>query len=410
MAVVSSKETVTESTTKSYGKRLTESAIICLLGAGLVAGSCYLLWWNEHYTVRKRRVLRKAVDRIVSISPNDSIDPENQNKLVHLMSAEIKTEETITDDKLVVDSAQPVQLLRLSRKVQMYQWKENTEKKTENHVGGSQTTTTQYTYSKEWFQSPIISSDFKIPKDHSNPGKLPYEEKMFEPSSFKIGAFECKSVRLLNCLEPDISLSIKGNQNDEPGEDVPVHQPDNAGWVYINKRTDTNLLPVPEIGDIRVRLQGTSQPRVVSVLAKQDQNMLVPLVLNGIEIFAMSEGSKTAEEMFMQEVNNNNILKLLCRGLGFVGNFIGIKCMLHPLVTATVVIPAISHLVNLGTSVVAFPAASILSGIVITLAWWHSRPKLVLGTFIVVALVGGGYVFYNKSHCPAKTTSTFTTV
>ena len=59
--------------------------------------------------------------------------------------------------------------LKLGRTVQMYQWKETSESKTKEKIGGGKETTTTYDYKKDWSDSPIDSSDFKRPEGHQNP-------------------------------------------------------------------------------------------------------------------------------------------------------------------------------------------------------------------------------------------------
>ena len=77
-------------------------------------------------------------------------------------------------------------LLRLSRSVEMYQWKEETNSQSQQSVGGSQTTQTTYTYQKVWSAQPIASAQFKMRDGHENPA-MPLRSAIIEGTDVKLG-------------------------------------------------------------------------------------------------------------------------------------------------------------------------------------------------------------------------------
>ena len=51
----------------------------------------------------------------------------------------------------------------------MYQWEEDKDEQTHKSLGGSEETTTTYTYKKVWADHAINSQNFRQPGNHANP-------------------------------------------------------------------------------------------------------------------------------------------------------------------------------------------------------------------------------------------------
>lgn len=72
---------------------------------------------------------------------------------------------TATIDSLIdPDFGIGVTGVKLVRKVEYYQWVEKSKSTTKDKVGGSQETTTTYTYEKKWVSSPVNSEEFHDPE------------------------------------------------------------------------------------------------------------------------------------------------------------------------------------------------------------------------------------------------------
>ena len=82
--------------------------------------------------------------------------PDNNLKLVHV-SGNATTDEVLTDPTFGVSAT----AIRLGRKVEMYQWNEVKNSSTQKDLGGSNETTTTYSYVKKWSDDPIDSTKFK---------------------------------------------------------------------------------------------------------------------------------------------------------------------------------------------------------------------------------------------------------
>src|SRR5262249_18790706 len=140
----------------------------------------------------------------------------------------------------------------VSRIAEMYQWKEDKHEDTHDNTGGSQTTTTTYSYSEVWSEEAIDSSDFKYPDGHTNPA-MPFRSQRFVSSDAKIGAYPLDSS---TADQIDLSKPVRL-----------AAAPD--GWRssgdYIYKGTNTT----PTVGDMRVKYTNLADGTTVSVLAAQ---------------------------------------------------------------------------------------------------------------------------------------------
>jgi len=116
----------------------------------LFVASFFVLYWNEG-RVYLSQVAQKAVE-IVATANN----PAAEGKLVSVTG-------TVTSSELLGDNLylQPGKYLAASRNVEMFAWKENSSTKKKKKVGGSETITTTYSYSKGWVNNPEKSNSFK---------------------------------------------------------------------------------------------------------------------------------------------------------------------------------------------------------------------------------------------------------
>ena len=78
--------------------------------------------------------------------------------------------------------------VQLNRNVEMFAWVEHKSTETRNDTGGSSTTTTTYTYDKQWTSSPEDSQTFEHSQGHTNP-PLPVQSATVVVSSASVGAY-----------------------------------------------------------------------------------------------------------------------------------------------------------------------------------------------------------------------------
>src|SRR5580704_11759509 len=154
----------TELTTQGWGQRLGSSVTAALVGLILVPASIVLLYWNEGRAVDAIRALDRGSAAILEASPT-AVEAQAEGKLVHVAGMMQPT--AAARDPVFGVSGDG--LLRLSRNVEMYQWKEESSSQSQQSVGGSQATQTTYTYQKVWSAQPIASAQFKVQDGHQNP-------------------------------------------------------------------------------------------------------------------------------------------------------------------------------------------------------------------------------------------------
>lgn len=185
----------TETTVQSWGSRLGSSLKGVLVGFLFVLASVALLFWNEGRTVNRAKALNEGASAVITVDAA-KVDPQNDGKLVHL-SGEVATADVLEDLKFGVS----VNAVKLVRKVESYQWKENKESSTKRGSGGSQETTTTYTYQKVWSPDLIDSTGFKEAVEHENPATRPVDGAEFVASNVSLGAFRL-SADLISRLGP----------------------------------------------------------------------------------------------------------------------------------------------------------------------------------------------------------------
>jgi len=364
-------ETYTEVSRQSWGSRLGGAFKGIITGIILMVIAFVVLFWNEGRAVRRQKSLAEGSGVVISVAA-DRVDPGNEGKLIHA-SAMATTDEVLTDPQFGVST----NAISLARKVEMYQWQEKSESKTEKKLGGGTETKTTYSYERVWSDRPIDSSGFKIRDGHENPGGMPYEQWQTAAQRVSLGAFRLSPglVGKMTRSEPVTVASL----DDLPPElryDAEVYN----GGFYIGYDPGS-----PEIGDVRVTFQAV-RPATVSIVSQQSGDSFVPYRAEaGSSIELLSYGAVSADAMFEAAQRSNTIMTWILRLVGFFLMFFGLQAIFRPLSVLADVVPAIGSLVGAGTSMVAFLIAAFLSLGTIAIAWLAYRP-LLGGTVLAVAI------------------------
>ncbi|MBP1588758.1 MAG: hypothetical protein ILO10_01030, partial [Kiritimatiellae bacterium] len=177
-------DTFTTTTTQGWGSRLGGSFKGLLFGLLLFLVAFPLLWWNEGRTVKQTRALNEGAEAVVEASL-DAVDPALEGQLVHVSGL-------VTNLAPVADSdfGLSVDALVLRREVEMYQWVESQKTSKKVNLGGSETTTTEYSYTREWADPRFAdSSDFVYPEGHQNPAEIAYMPDTMVCRDARIGAY-----------------------------------------------------------------------------------------------------------------------------------------------------------------------------------------------------------------------------
>jgi hypothetical protein len=362
--------------TEGYGKRLVDSIKGVLFGVVLFLVSFPLLWWNEGRAVQTTKSLKEGASAVVSVT---KLDPANEGKLVHV-SGQATTEEWLADPDLGVNIAG----LRLSRRVEMYQWYEKSESK--ENVGGSKTTIT--TYDKKWSETVIGSSAFKE-AGHTNPSQLRVRPFDVAAKKAKLGEFD---------LSPAIVSAHLDKWEPLPAAlTADVVAPKLPADLRAKVKAKGDALFVgddpasPAVGDLRMTYRVVTSPLTMTLVARQTGSGFTaypaeagdPLLLTAME-------AKDAPAMFQSAEAQNTTLTWILRGVGWFSMTLGIFLVLRPIAMLVNFVPFAGSFVSFGAFVLGASAAGVLSLFTIAAAWLAYRP--LLGGAILVGGLAAGFL------------------
>jgi hypothetical protein len=364
-----------------------------LIGLLLVIAMIVLLFWNEGRAVTTAKALAEGAGVVVSIQP-DAVDPGNDGKLVHV-GGKVTTDSTPSDPDFGISAPG----LRLERSVEMYQWKQDSKSETTTKLGGGEETVTTYTYSKEWSDRPIDSSDFKQPSGHSNPS-MEIRDQRYQVPQAALGAFTLDQP-VLDLVSGEQRVAIK------PGQLSAVQSAFQGtakvgiadGRIYLGRDPAS-----PTVGDYRIGY--TVVPAGdLSIIGKQAGSRFEPYATKaGYDLLMVDSGLVPADKMFAEAVTENTILTWILRAVGLAVMFIGFALLLGPLGVIADVIPFLGSIVRLGTGALAFVLALLVGVTTIAIAWFWYRPLLSIA--LVAIALGVAYVLsrMGKAKGPAPAT------
>jgi hypothetical protein len=379
-------DSYTETTQKSWGSRLGDSIKGVLFGLVLIIGSVIGLFWNEGRAVQTAKSLAEGAGLVIDIDAA-RVDPTNEGKLVHV-SGEMKAGVQPRDPQFGVAADG----LRLVRKVEMYQWKEEKKTETKKNLGGSEETVTTYTYVRTWSEGRIDSRDFKQQDGHVNP-ELRYRTGTFPARDVTLGAFKPgeavvkelpadRPVRVDQAMAEALRGRIAG----------PVSAVD--GVFYLGADAAQ-----PGIGDLRVSYTVTPAGPVSIVGRQSGVDFTAYQTKAGDRLLMVQPGTASAVEMFKAAESANAIFTWILRPVGVVAMFIGFALILNPLVVVADVVPFIGNVLGAGASLVSLIATAVLAPLVIAIAWLWYRPLVS----IVVIVVGLAAAFGLRRLAARKT-------
>jgi hypothetical protein len=111
---------------------------------------------------------------------------------------------------------------------------------------------------------------------------------------------------------------------------------------------------------------------------------------NGRELLMVREGAVAAQDMFASAVSSNTTLTWLLRFAGFVIMMVGLRMVFAVIGVAGDVIPFVGSIFRFATGLAAFAIASLVSSLVIGIAWLYFRPMVgaaIIGAGVIIAIV-----------------------
>jgi len=419
-----SGDSYTEVTSQSWFSRIGDSIKGIVVGLVLFAAAFPLILWNENRAIDTARGLEEGAAAVVSIPPAP-VDPQYDGKLVHI-NAEATTDAVLSD----TDFGIKVSALKLQRIVEMYQWEETQESKTEKKLGGGTETTTTYHYQKVWSARPIDSSRFKQAGEHPNPGSFAYAGREWVAEPVMAGDYLLPGF-LVERLDGYTPVNLAEQSLSLPGRtDITVAEPATAapqvpatdgkpieggdgkpapmaaaaqpvqpqkGYRVQGQEIFSGSPADPQIGDLRIRF-AVVKPGPISLVARQVGSTFEPYhTQTDTSIALIQSGTASAHNMFKQAEAANSMLTWILRGVAFFMMFAGLSMVLRPLSVLGDVVPIIGDLLGMGTGLIAGVLALVLSLVTIAIAWFVVRPLLSVGL-----LAAGGAALFGLKKLRAK--------
>jgi hypothetical protein len=365
---------VQEITTTSWGKRIINALFGVLFGIILILGGVYLVFWNEGHGLHVAQSLQQA-EKILVIAPITPIDPKNEQRVVYLNG--LATTNDILHDSLFNVSEKAIQL---NRHVEMYQWSEETESKTEKKLGGSEQDVTTYSYHQIWSSELIDSTHFKEHAEHQNPTVMPVTSKLQYAKNVTLGDYSLPA-KLITQMTGDTAIDLA--KTAMATLSAKLHKPvqSEGDGLYIGENNTS-----PKIGDMRVTMTMVL-PQTVSIIAEQTGASLQAYIANaGHEVMLIEMGLVSSQQMIHNALSENQMMTWGLRLAAFIMLVIGFALIMSPLAVLADFVPFFGSLVGFGTGVIAFICAISVWTISVAIAWFAVRPMFAVG-IIVIALV-----------------------
>lgn len=386
----------TEVTRTSWGSRLGKS--IRGIGFGLIIFvlAFPLLFWNESRAVKVARTLDEG-QGIVEPTLATTVEPSLEGKLVH-MTGLANTQEVLQDGLFGIST----QAIKLSRQVEMYQWKETSNSQTKNKTGGSQETTTTYDYERVWSAGPIASGSFKVAEGHQNPTSMPYSGEDWTAQNVSLGAYTLSEslTGKINNWQP---LSLSETELNSIAQQANVTVEPSTDWVYLNYFGSS---AAPAIGDLRIRYEIVPETTISIVSQQEGNSFKVYQSKYGSSINMLSIGEKTPTEMFEAAEKANTAMTWGLRVLGFLMMAGGLAAVLAPLVILADVLPFLGSMLRAGSRLIAGVLAFFFAFITIAIAWLAVRPILGFSLIALAAIVLVAGIVLSRQRSKRVATST----
>jgi len=363
---------------RALNARKKNKGAIVFLGYLFLIGSIFLLWFNESRAVATARGLEEGQESVIEIS-SAIVDEKNEGKLVYVTGV-FESSDILFDKDFGIQSND----LKLSRKVEMYQWEEK-KGKSQDLLLPDTIISSEYSYEKTWSTELISSSNFKHKKHFENPSSIPLNSYATSATNVKMGAFNIPQT-LLDKIENEVSLSlqntpIKNNHNGILVKDAETKEE----LIYIGNESLDN----PQIGDLKVTFS-VVQSGIFSLIAQQTNTTFKPFTTSKETLIELiSPGKVSANELFAASQQGNTFLTWVFRIMGIVFMFFGmIKTFEfeHNFASNT---PILGNIINQGVFVYGGLLTFVFSSLTIVSAWIIYRPILaviVVSTFVVTIL------------------------
>lgn len=345
----------------SLAGKIKNSLVGALIGLVLFVSAIIILWMNEADYANNIELAKFVKANVINVN-SANISKLNNGKLIHT-SDYAKSSENLSDDIVSVPFA-----IALIRKVEMYQWEEIKRTKTENLGGGKSRKYTEYIYKNVWSKELINSDNFKHKNLHENPQEFPIKSMRLNAKNVYLGAFKLNDNEINKLNNASKLMSLPYN------EKYRIYN----GFYFTGMDFDS-----PSIGDIKISYHIISTNAPVSVIAMQNNNMLVSYKNKNKSIDIVHEGIKTSEEMINDFINKNMLKTNLLRFAGFAMILFALKLFTAPIIEIANFYLLLGRIIDHITGAARLILAIGISGFTISLAWITYRPEIAIPTLAI---------------------------
>ncbi len=361
---------ITEVTTRSWGGKIMDSIKGVVFGIVLFLAAFVVLWVNEG-----RTDLSKVAEKSVAVDAG-VLDTANEGKPVSVTGT-LSSYETLGDSEFL----NPGKYLTLTRNVEMYAWVENSESKTEKNVGGSETTTTTYSYVQEWTSMPADSSTFKDPAGHTNP-QMQYQNQTFYVNTASVGVYPVDIRKLSLPGESELALNssdVNPRYSGMLNGNYIFIKPGGYGYYGGNA--------APTIGDLRIHYTALHSDINVTVFGQLQGGQIVPYMYKGEDMLYHARAG-TRDEAIAALHQEHQTVGWILRLVGFLMMWIGLTMCFAPINAVLDVLPFLGNVGRGFISIVMFIVAlglSIATILVSMIA--HNIIALIITIAILIGVV-----------------------
>ena len=393
----------TETTTTGYGTRVKNSFGGIVTGFVMFCLATALLWWNEGRAVKTDKMLNEAEKVCVVMENPQKKDAALDGELV-CATAVATTEDSLVDNQYGIGA----KAISLQRRVEYYQWTEESESKSEDKLGGKEVTTTTYTYKRDWVREPVASDEFKDPAYRGRNFVLTTVEESDQwAGNVTFGAYTLNEslIHRISSVE-DMVLDIDSARIAAWNKEVALvaarqsgEEPDSQDRIHVSgNQVYYGLTPSsPAVGDVRVTFEKVV-PAKVTLISQVDGETFKPFKSkNGKRFQTLVMGKKDAAEIFEAEHETNNMWLWVLRILGVLFVIGGLKSIFGIFETLLKVVPFLSSILGWGVGLVCTVVGIVWSIIIIALAWLFYRPLLGIGLLAGAAFLIWLFAFKGKS-------------
>jgi uncharacterized membrane protein (DUF485 family) len=346
-----------------------------IFGFLMFLGSFVLLYFNEG-RVDLSQIAKTAID----ISATDAPPADADKKLV-CAKGKLASSEKLGDDYLKAGD-----FLAIERKAEMYAWVEKKSSKTNKNLGGSETTHNDYTYVREWTESPKNSSDFKVSSGHENP-------TMRVKSSSKTATKATLGDYSININE--VSLPSLRSHNFRASEVNFMDKIEfvSEGQLYLSYTGSSND---PQVGDIRITYSVLPNPIENAIifgnLDAQAKSITPHIGKKESKLYRIFDTDRASAIAEMS--SEHKAIAWLLRVIGFLLMWIGLSMLFGPISTFLDVLPIFGTISRTLIGGLCFIVALVLSSVTIIVSMILHNPIALIVSLLAVI---GGIVWYMKS-------------